>query len=163
MRRKTLRLAQVCVFAAALGASCAPAQFARADPLEGADPAPLLACVEASASREALDQCRGIVLRACRAANGPGSMPDVLCLSAEADAWQSVLDAATARLSAVRQFNDPARLARANEAWSQWLEAECEYWAWEEGGGSGEQYVRVECAANMTADRAIALRAAAMR
>jgi uncharacterized protein YecT (DUF1311 family) len=52
---------------------------------------------------------------------------------------------------------DPLRLERANAAWNAWAEAECEYWAWEEGGGSGEQVDRVQCLAQITAARTISL------
>lgn len=158
MRRNWLQTPQACIFVVALAAACAPTQAARADPLEGADPAALNACFAAEETREALEQCRGMVTRACVEANGPGTHSDVLCSSAEADAWDALIAQETAELNRTQQYKDPARLAAANAAWSQWREAECDYWAWEEGGGSGEQVERVECAARVTADRAIALR-----
>jgi uncharacterized protein YecT (DUF1311 family) len=134
--------------------ACATAD---ADPLP-ADPALLHACVAgANTEHAALEQCRGVVANPCIAEEGPSTMSTVLCWSAEAEAWEDVIARATARLNETQSYRDPARLARANEAWDAWAEAECEYWAWEEGGGSGEQVDRVECAARVTADRAIAL------
>lgn len=135
-------------------AACAGA---RADELP-ARPELLTACIaEAGADRAALEACQGVVANDCIAAEGPSTMSVVLCWSAESDAWDVALIRASTQVNERWAGKDPLRLANANQAWSAWREAECEYWAWEEGGGSGEQVERVQCAARVTADRAIAL------
>lgn len=90
-------------------------------------------------------------------------MSEVLCWSAEYDAWRAIIDGAAPSLAALEPGRDPARFAAANAAWSAWLDAECDYWAWQEGGGSGEQVDRVQCAARLAADRAINLTLAVRR
>lgn len=138
-------------------AACATTP-SNADPLEGADSQALDSCVRsAGAARDALQRCVGAVARPCVEANGPSTMSDVLCWSAESDAWRAHIERATARLAADESYRDPARLASANAAWSAWAEAECEYWAWQQGGGSGEQVDRVLCDARVSAARAIDL------
>jgi len=129
-----------------------------ADPLEGADPQALDACVSAAgAAREALQLCVGAVARPCLEANGAGTMSDVLCWSAETDAWRAQIAGVTTRVAAADTYRDPARLRAANAAWSAWAVAECEYWALQEGGGSGEQVDRALCDARVSAARAIDL------
>lgn len=136
-------------------ASCAtPA--AQADPLP-ADPELLNACVANAIDEAALRQCRGAVARPCIEIEGSNSLSDVLCWSAEADAWRGVIDATMQRISAKQAYRDPQRLANAHQAWQAWVESECEYWAWEQGGGSGEQYARVQCAVDRAAERAVSL------
>jgi uncharacterized protein YecT (DUF1311 family) len=148
------------VIALVMTAACVGA---RADELP-AHPEALHACVaEAAGDRAALERCRGVVAYPCIEAEGPATMSYVLCWSAESDAWNDVVARASTQLNERWPTKDPMRLARANEAWAAWLEAECEYWAWEEGGGSGEQVERVQCAARVTADRAIALIEASAR
>lgn len=138
-------------------AACAT-QPASADPFESAQSQLLDACVQsAGASREALQQCVGVVANPCIVTDGSATSSHVLCWSAEADAWRTHLDRAMTRLNETQQYRSPSRLAEANKAWAAWLDAECEYWAWEEGGGSGEQVDRARCHARRTADRAISL------
>lgn len=145
---------RVVMFSAALLGACIGA---RADELP-AHPEALHACIADDAGNQiALDACRGIVANPCIEAEGPATSSTVLCWSAEADAWDAAVIHAATQLSERQSYRDPVRLARANEAWSAWRDAECDYWAWEEGGGSGEQVERVQCAARITADRAIAL------
>lgn len=130
---------------------------AHADPLQ-ANPERLQTCITAAGSdRAALEACRGSVARPCIEAEGPGYHSDVLCWSAESEAWRERITVTTAHLATSASYRDAARLNAANQAWSQWAEAECEYWAWEEGGGSGEQVDRVMCDARVSADRAITL------
>lgn len=43
------------------------------------------------------------------------------------------------------------------------IDAECDCWAWQEGGGSGEQGERPQCAARIVAGRAIDLTLAVRR
>ncbi len=74
--------------------------------------------------------------------------------------WEHLAPAAL-RLSTTQPHHSAERLQAANEAWSAWAEKECDYWAWEEGGGVGEQVGRVRCHARVTADRAITLIVAA--
>lgn len=144
-------------FACALALTACATPAARADPLS-ADPQILRACViEAGADREALDQCVGLVTRHCVAEEGgSNSMTDVLCRSAEADIWQTLIEEQTARIAAADPV-DGELLAAANQAWMQWREAECSFRAYENGGGSGEQYDRVSCHVRLTATRAIDL------
>jgi uncharacterized protein YecT (DUF1311 family) len=136
---------------------------ARADELP-AHPEALHACIAAAATdRTALEACRGVVANPCIEVDGPSTSSTVLCWSAESDAWDEAVARASAQMNERWTYKDPMRLAHANEAWSAWRDAECEYWAWEEGGGSGEQVERVQCAARVTADRAIVLLIAGAR
>jgi uncharacterized protein YecT (DUF1311 family) len=139
-------------------ASFAPA---RADELESYRPGLLISCVDAAGrDRAALRSCVGTAANSCIEQEGAATMAYVLCFSAEADTWRTLMDAAAARLNAEQSYRDPNRLANATKAWESWMEAECEYWGWQEGGGSGEQVDRVSCAAGLTAERAISLIAA---
>lgn len=83
-------------------------------------------------------------------------MTDVLCRSAEVDVWQALIDESTSRITAA-DAADGQLLAAANQSWTQWREAECNYRAYEYGGGSGEQYDRIVCHLNLTSARAIDL------
>jgi len=141
----------------ALLAACV-APSASADPFESARPELLRACVSAAGdSREALNQCLGSLARPCIAVEGASTHTDVLCWSAEAHEWRVQTAEAMQHLNQTATHRDPARLATADAAWEAWAEAECEYWAWEEGGGVGEQVDRVRCYARVTAERAIDL------
>lgn len=137
--------------------------FACASPRAEADsiaaqPEVLRACVAAAGTTaDTLQQCVGASARPCIVAEHGGVMAEVLCWSAEADTWREIIADATQQLQRLHPYRDPARLAAANAAWEEWAEAECNYWAWEEGGGSGEQVDRVRCHARVSADRAIAL------
>lgn len=149
MRRLLLACASVL-------SACATPQ-ACADPLP-ADPELIRTCVtRAGEDRSALQQCKGIVTRDCiEAEGGPNSMSDVLCRSAEADIWQALIDESTARIAEADPV-DGALLAAANTSWSLWRQAECEYRAYEYGGGTGEQHDRVVCHLDLTSARAIDL------
>lgn len=128
-----------------------------ADPLE-TDPQMLRTCVAApDATREQLSQCLGAEARPCIEAQGGGTMAEALCWNAEADTWGALILEASAALSEHASYRDPHRLKRANTDWAAWATSECEYWAWEEGGGSGEQIERVMCAARLRSHRAIDL------
>jgi uncharacterized protein YecT (DUF1311 family) len=143
----------LCAFAL-IAASATPA---RADTME-THPEVLRACVAApDATRETLTQCLGAEARPCIRAEGGGTMSEALCWSAEAETWNALIIEASAALSERASYRDPHRLKRANTDWAAWAESECEYWAWEEGGGSGEQVERVMCAARLRAQRAIDL------
>lgn len=129
---------------------------ARADPLQ-ASPEFLTTCVAgAGEDRTALEACRGSVARPCIDAEGQGYHSDVLCWSAEAEAWRSLIETTTVHIEAA-DADKGARLRPANTAWEAWLDAECNYRAYEFGGGSGEQVDRVRCAADLTTSRAIDL------
>ena len=143
---------QVFVALMLIFASAAPVA---ADPLE-TDPALLRACAAAAnATRAALGLCLGAQARPCIEAQGGGTMAEALCWNAEADTWDALISEASAAHSARASYRDPHRLKRANTDWAAWAESECAYWAWEEGGGSGEQVERVMCAARLRAHRAI--------
>lgn len=149
------------ILAFALLSACFAAPAA-ADPLESR-PDELLQCISAGgAEREVLTQCLGAQATPCIEHEGGGTMAEVLCWNAEAETWRTVVDDATAALITHASYRDPARLSAANNAWFAWAEAECDYLSWEEGGGSGEQVDRVRCAAGLHAERAIALRSAAI-
>lgn len=130
---------------------------AQADPLP-ADPQLLRACVaQAGEDRAALQQCYGLVTRACiEAEGGSNSMSDVLCRSAESDVWEELIAEATTRITAADPV-DGELLAASSEAWAAWRDAECSYRAYEFGGGVGEQYDRVVCHLDLTSARAIDL------
>lgn len=135
--------------------ACTPV---RADEFESFNPAPLDACIAAAANdRAALRACLGAGARPCIEAEGGVTHGYVLCWSSEADAWRARMTGASAYLANYVSYRDPQRLAAANAAWEAWAQAECEYWAYEEGGGVGEQVDRVECLAEVTAERAIDL------
>lgn len=135
-------------------ASVAPAH---ADTME-THPEVLRACIAApDATREVLLQCIGVEARPCIEAEGGGTMPEVLCWSAEAETWDALINEAAIALTERAPYRDANRLKRVNTTWAAWADAECEYWAWEEGGGSGEQVERVMCAARVRAHRAIDL------
>ncbi|HVK82287.1 MAG TPA: lysozyme inhibitor LprI family protein [Verrucomicrobiae bacterium] len=128
-----------------------------ADPLE-TDPALLRTCIAAPhTTREQLSQCLGAQARPCIETQGGGAMAEALCWNAEVDTWDALINQASVAFSARASYRDPHRLKRANNDWAVWAESECEYWAWEEGGGSGEQIERVMCAARLRAHRAIDL------
>jgi uncharacterized protein YecT (DUF1311 family) len=145
------------LIACALALTACAAPQAHADPLP-ADPELVRACVgQAGRNCAALQQCQGVVTRACiEAQGGSNSLSDVLCRSAEADIWQTLIDENTARISAADAV-DGRLLAAANASWTQWRDSECEYRAYEYGGGSGEQYDRIVCHLELTAARAIDL------
>lgn len=144
-------------FALAFVVAACASPHAHADPL-AADPQILRSCVlDAGKDRDALEQCVGQLTRSCIAEEGgSNSMTDVLCRSAEADVWQTLVEENTARIAAADPV-DGELLATANAAWTQWREAECSYRAYEYGGGSGEQYDRINCHLRLTASRAIDL------
>lgn len=134
---------------------------ASADPFESPRPDLLRACVdEAGARRDAVMRCVGVSANPCIATEGGATMGHVLCWGAETNTWRDLMAEATAALDAHLTYRDRARLAAANQAWAQWAETECEYWAWEEGGGSGEQVDRARCQARISAERAATLLAA---
>lgn len=144
-------------FVLALLVSACAALSAHADTIS-ADPAIIRSCVlDAGEDRDALEACVGITTRHCTAEEGgSNSITDVLCRSAEADIWQSVIDDNTARIAA-RDPADGELLVAANQAWMQWRDAQCAYDAYEYGGGSGEQLDRISCHVRLTAKRAIDL------
>src|SRR5262245_38237231 len=136
---------------AALVACASPA--ARADPLP-ANAEGLRACVSgAGAEREALERCMGVSANFCVEEMGPSA--SALCWWAEGDIWRELISETSARLNQTQGFRNPELLSHANETWSAWAEAECSYWSWEEGGGSGEQVDRSRCHARTSAERAI--------
>lgn len=144
-------------FALAFVATACASPHAAADVLQS-DARLLDACItQASGDRAALHQCVGVMTRACvQAEGGSNSMTDVLCRSSESLAWGALIDAASERIAAADPA-DGALLAAANNAWTDWREAECSYRAYEFGGGSGEQYDRVVCDLELTSGRAIGL------
>jgi uncharacterized protein YecT (DUF1311 family) len=122
------------------------------------NPEAIATCVAAAnGDHSRLEECRGVIANRCLEQHGPGTMSDVLCWSAEGDAWDREIAAEIGRRAQNPDGHDPARLAAAQAAWEAWRDAECDYWAWEEGGGSGEQVIRVACAVNLTIDRALGL------
>jgi uncharacterized protein YecT (DUF1311 family) len=145
------------LIACALVLTGCASQQAYADPIP-ADPELIRACVaQAGQDRAVLQQCPGMVTRACiDAEGGSNSMSDVLCRSSEADIWQVLIDEATTRITAADPV-DGELLNAANASWKQWRDVECIYRSYEFGGGSGEQYDRVVCYLDLTAARAIDL------
>jgi hypothetical protein len=142
-------------FALAATVQCAPVS---ADPFESYNAELVTACVaSAGAESAALHQCLGAGATPCIAAEGASTMAYVLCWDHEATTWRELVARASTDLSARQSYRDPERLAAANTAWEAWVEAECSYWAYEEGGGSGEQVDRARCHARVNADRAITL------
>lgn len=135
--------------------ACAPV---RADEFESYNPTYVATCMEsAGAAGDAMRQCIGAGARPCVEAEGGATNGYLLCWGREADDWQARMNAATAHLNTTRTYRDPARLDNANKAWEEWAAAECEYWAYEEGGGVGEQVDRARCITRVTAERAITL------
>jgi len=155
------RLGLVAALAFAL-AAIAQGTPARADPFDSYQEGSLLECVVNSGSDQAaLHRCVGSAANPCSARDGGATSSYVLCWSHEADSWRALMHGAIGDLNQRNPARDPQRLAATSAAWEAWAEAECDYWAWEEGGGSGEQVDRVQCLARVTAERAIALMVAA--
>jgi len=144
-------------FALAFVLTACASPSAHADVLQ-ADARILESCVaQAGADRAALQQCVGVMTRACvEAGGGSNSFSDVLCRSAESLAWQAIVDARTEQISAADP-EDGQLLAAANGQWVNWRDAECEYRAYEYGGGSGQQFDRVTCDLELSSSRAIDL------
>jgi hypothetical protein len=152
---KMRRLGIVACLAFALAAITQPV---RADPFESYNAALVPACVaSAGADSTALQACVGSGATPCIAAEGASTMAYALCWDHEATTWREVVTRASTDLSTRQSYRDPERLAAANTAWEAWAEAECNYWAWEEGGGAGEQVDRARCHARLAAERATAL------
>jgi len=149
------RVGVVAALAFAAIAQCAPV---RADPFESYNPDLIGGCVAAAGTDEAaLRACYGAGASPCIAADGSTTNSYILCWSHEAGTWRELIQRAMTERNARYSYRDPQRLAAADAAWEAWAEAECEYWAWEEGGGVGEIVDRAECRARVNADRAIAL------
>ena len=139
--------------------ACAPVQ---ADPFESYNADFISDCVSgAGADEDALHACLGAGATPCVAADGGATLSHVLCWDHEATTWRELIERATNDMGARHAYRDPQRLAAANTAWEAWAEAECDYWAWEEGGGVGEQIDRARCHARVNAERAITLIVAA--
>jgi len=147
-------------FACALLLTACATPSARADVLRS-DARILGSCVaQAGQDRVALQQCVGLMTRDCiEEEGGSNSMTDVLCRSSESLAWHTIIFSTTERIAAAGPV-DGELLAAANNAWTDWREAECNYRAHEFGGGSGEQYDRVACDLELASERAIDLIAA---
>lgn len=129
---------------------------ASADPI-AADPQLAQTCVaRADNDYAALERCNGIVANACIEAEGPSTMALTLCWSAEYDVWRQMIETSTARIES-DDAEKGVRLRRANEAWQAWLDAECDYFSYEFGGGSGEQVERAQCGVVLAHRRAIDL------
>jgi uncharacterized protein YecT (DUF1311 family) len=156
MRR--VGLVAALAFALAATAQCAPV---RADPFESYNPNLISDCVATAGTGEAaVRACLGAGATPCIAADGSSTMSYMLCWDHEATTWRELIERAANDMSTRHSYRDPQRLTSANAAWETWAEAECEYWAWEEGGGSGGQVDRARCHARVNADRAITLIAA---
>ena len=116
------------------------------------------ACVAAAGGDEAaLNACQGVGSQPCMNSDGGAStMGMVMCLSAEGEAWTSLMDAAQARLAAANPDTAGA-LTRAQQQWREYRDAECSYSVVRWGEGSGAQVQYAGCMSNLAADRAIAL------
>lgn len=148
-------MGRVLVALALIAAACAPVTPQLA---EAQETPTIAACVAAAQSREALEQCKGVVETACRRepGNADSTMGLVLCNDQEATEWQTLLDAQIARIRE-RQGNRAEELAAAQTSWEAWRDAECAFHRADAEGGSGEQVVLVKCMLDLTADRVIAL------
>lgn len=145
------------IFALAFAATACATPHANADTMQ-VDPQILRTCVaQAGQDRAALSQCVGLVTRACvEAEGGSNSMTDVLCRSGEADVWTTIIEERTASITTADPV-DGNLLATSSQAWETWRDVECEYRAYEYGGGAGEQYDRIVCYLDLTSERAISL------
>jgi uncharacterized protein YecT (DUF1311 family) len=119
--------------------------------------ASLDACIGAAgASRVGLEACKGRVSEPClEQPGGDTTGGAAMCFTAEARAWTAQLDAALTRAQA-----DATRagfLTQSQDAWLAWRQAECRYQASLYEGGSLARVIAASCAADLTADRAIAL------
>jgi hypothetical protein len=106
------------LIACALVLTAYATQQAHADPIP-ADPELVRACVaQAAQDRAALQQCPGIVTRACiEAQGGSNSMSDVLCRGAEAGIWEALIAESTARITAADPV-DGALLNASSQLWT---------------------------------------------
>lgn len=159
------------LFSAALAALALLAAFAappaRAD--EAVDSRFLTACLDAnlrSGAAAAERRCVGLISRACM--NGEAAGADAgraRCLRRETSAWDSVMRAAWSRLEPrVKTHDAPAgraheALQAAQAAWRSFAEAECGYARALWGEGSFREVAGADCRMNLSARRAIQLRA----
>ncbi len=145
------------ILAVFLLVSVSNAAPARAESVVQYDAAPLQRCISAAGvSAPALEACKGDGAAPCIAAEGGATIALTLCWDEEAQTWQDVMDATEARVRAARPQIREA-LAAARDAWENWVETECAYRASAYDGGSGAQVEHTQCAATLTADRAIRL------
>ncbi|HYD74313.1 MAG TPA: lysozyme inhibitor LprI family protein [Candidatus Binatia bacterium] len=114
-------------------------------------------CIAAAgASNVALQACKGRVSEPCLERPGGETTAGAgMCFVAEEAAWTAQLNAALAR--AQTDTTRASFLARSQEAWRAWREAECRYQASLYEGGSLSRVIAANCVADLTADRAIAL------
>ena len=115
------------------------------------------ACVDAAgASIVALQGCKGRVSEPCLEQPGGETTAGArLCFLAEESSWTAQLQAALARAQADASRADFLR--QSQDAWNAWRQAECRYQASLYEGGSLARVLGASCAAELTADRAIAL------
>lgn len=136
---------------------CAPVAPAWAD-VDTIETAPLAACVSAAASdAAALRACPGVIAQPCLDSDGGyTSHGMMMCYSAEAEAWERVINAVLERLTATEPDLAPS-LAASQDAWRAYRDAECNYRVNRWGEGSGARVARASCIADLSAERGIAL------
>ncbi len=145
-------------FALAFVVSACATPHARADETDINYAERVVACVTAAEGDQALlNACQGAASRPCMETDGGAStMGMVMCLSAEGDAWVSLMEAAQVRLSASNPDAADA-LIRAQQQWREYRDAECSYSVARWGQGSGARVQYAACMAHLTADRAVEL------
>jgi len=136
---------------------CAPVAPASAD-VDAIEAAPIVACVSAAdGDAAALRACRGAIAQPCLDSDsGYTTYGMVMCFSAEAEAWESVINDALERLAAAGPDLAPS-LAASQEAWRAYRDAECSYRVNRWGEGSGGRVALAACIADLSVERGIAL------
>lgn len=136
---------------------CAPIAPASAD-VDTIETAPIAACLGAAAGEGTTPRaCRGVIAQPCLDSDGGYTTYGmVMCYSAEAEAWESVISGALDRLTATEPDLAPS-LAASQDAWRAYRDAECSYRVNRWGEGSGARVALASCIADLSAERGIAL------
>lgn len=166
MTIRAITAAAALAAAAAFSAAALPARAQDA----AADQRFVTACLDLNlrhGAASAEQRCVGLIAMSCmNAPGGATSEGQAACLGREAGAWQTVMQVAyddlephVAAYDAKRGGDAHAALMKAHEAWTAYAQAECDYahalWA----EGDYRDVAAADCRMNVTARRAIQLRA----
>lgn len=143
---------------------------AAAEPGPAADPAPVLACLEAADRDPAVERaCAGVAAQACVEGLGGAAEAAGLaaCNAAEAAAWEGAIAALTGQIGALLRLQaeaDPAGaeaqetlLGAAQAAWRDYRAADCAQEAAHWGAEPMAEAALSECWLNRSAARALEL------
>ncbi|MBP7243427.1 lysozyme inhibitor LprI family protein [Amaricoccus sp.] len=144
--------------------------LALAGPVLAADPAEMAATIEACVTEANRDPaaeraCVGVAAAACLEAT-PGTSP-AACVAAEAEGWRLLADATAGALVAMADGlgvgggegpgGQAALVARAQQAWAGFRDADCAQLAALAEPGPAQEGVVAQCRMERGADRALSL------